>query len=267
MLSSSLNTVCTVVVLFVAIYLWNSQDSDTPKNYRPIDEKLKMESKLSAFVLGATGEVGKAIVKELVKHSSFEKVTLFARRNLELPTVESDADYGKVEQKIIDFEKISDYAKEFEGHQIGFSALGTTRAKAGAEGFYRVDHDYVVQTAKLAKDAGCRHFHLVTSAGANKNAFFLYPKTKGEVEEEISAMDFERLSIYRPALLLVDRVESRVGESVIRAVLKPLDFCRWFSIEVPSLAKVIVENTFRPSPPLKVEILSNTDMVKMVKAK
>ena len=46
------------------------------------------------------------------------------------------------------------------------------------DGFYRVDHDYVVNTAKLAKDQGCSHLLLVSSTGANKNSWFLYPKTK-----------------------------------------------------------------------------------------
>jgi len=46
------------------------------------------------------------------------------------------------------------------------------------EGFYRVDHDYVVNSAQLARKGGCSQFHLVSSVGANKNSSFLYPRTK-----------------------------------------------------------------------------------------
>ena len=46
------------------------------------------------------------------------------------------------------------------------------------DGFYKVDHNYVVNTAKLAKDGGCKQFHLVSSTGANRNSSFLYPRTK-----------------------------------------------------------------------------------------
>ena len=50
----------------------------------------------------------------------------------------------------------------------------------------------------MSKKNGAKHFHLVSSAGADKNSFFLYPKVKGESEEAISEMGFERVSIYRP---------------------------------------------------------------------
>lgn len=63
--------------------------------------------------------------------------------------------------------------------QIAFCCLGTTRGKAGAKGFVQVDRDYVVHAARLLKEAACPHFNLVTYSGANKNSFFLYPKTKG----------------------------------------------------------------------------------------
>ena len=45
-------------------------------------------------------------------------------------------------------------------------------------GFYRVDHDYVVNSARLAKDGGCSQFHVISSVGANKDSLFLYNKTK-----------------------------------------------------------------------------------------
>lgn len=262
---SPFSIVCSLVAVTVAVYFWISQESIATTNYKPIDEQLKMEAKLSALVVGATGEVGKAIVKELVKRSQFEKVTLLVRRHLDLPSPDTDENYRKVDQKVIDFENLSESADAFKGYQIGFSALGTTRAKSGAEGFYRVDHDYVVETAKLAKQGGCQHFHLVSSGGANKNSYFLYPKTKGEAEEDVSKIGFERLSIYRPNLLLVDRVERRTGEAILQAIGKTVDIGRWWSIDVPILTRAIVDNCFRPLPSDKVEILSNSNLIKMGK--
>jgi len=46
------------------------------------------------------------------------------------------------------------------------------------DGFYRVDHDYVVNSAQLAKNNGCSQFHIISSVGANKDSSFLYAKTK-----------------------------------------------------------------------------------------
>lgn len=147
---------------------------------------------------------------------------------------------------------------------MGFSSLGTTRAKSGPEGFYKVDHDYVVNTAKLAKAGGVRHFHLVSSAGANPNGYFLYPKTKGQVEEELKGMGFPRLSIYRPGFLLAHREEFRMAEGTIRPLFK-LDVCRWFSVETSIVGKVMVANCFRKEDKA-VEMLTNGAIIALGKA-
>lgn len=65
----------------------------------------------------------------------------------------------------------------------------------------KVDHDYVLNVAKAAKENGCEQFHLVSSTGANKDSWFLYPKTKGLVEEHVGELSFQRFSIYRPGLV------------------------------------------------------------------
>jgi len=53
-------------------------------------------------------------------------------------------------------------------------------------GFYRVDHDYVVNSARLAKDGGCSQFHIISSIGANKDSSFLYTRTKVEISQSIN---------------------------------------------------------------------------------
>lgn len=45
-------------------------------------------------------------------------------------------------------------------------------------GFVRVDRDYVLKSAELAKAGGCKHFNLLSAAGANKSSYFLYLQIK-----------------------------------------------------------------------------------------
>lgn len=196
---------------------------------------------VSVFLLGASGEVGKEVVKELAKTTQIENVTLIGRRLLDLPKEEG---YQKFLQKLVDFDKLSDYAEDFKGHDVGICALGTTRAKSGPEGFYKVDHDYIVNAAKLAKEGGTKHFSLVSSTGSNKDSYFLYPRVKGEVEEEIKDMKFEKLAIYRPGVLLCDREETRTGEAIIRSVFKYIDRWSIWSIQTSSVATAIVRDIF-----------------------
>lgn len=100
-------------------------------------------------------------------------------------------------------------------------ALGTTRAAAGsAAGFRAVDHDLVLLIAQRLRDAGVGRFALVSSLGANARSWFLYPRTKGEVEEAMKALAFPSLTILQPGFLDGERADSRpVQRAVQRALL------------------------------------------------
>jgi len=142
------------------------------------DKKITMRQNLKASVVGYTGQIGQKLVEELAKSSAFSMIKLVGRRK----TSEFDTDqYSKCEQAIVDFDNLEAHGSVFEGADVAFCTLGTTRGKAGVEGFKKVDYDYVVSTAKTALEAGVKEFHLVTSQGANKDSSFLYPQTKGLV--------------------------------------------------------------------------------------
>ncbi|XP_071955135.1 oxidoreductase HTATIP2-like [Antedon mediterranea] len=213
-----------------------------------------------AYVLGATGEVGKELVKELCKAKVFSKVILIGRREIKY----EDDLYKEIdlEQKIVNFDELeSKHEEDFKGCDVAFCCLGTTKGKAGVEGFKKVDHDYVVNSAKLAKAGGCKHFNLVTSQGSNKNSYFLYPKTKGLAEEHVQELSFQRVSIYRPGLLLCDREEKRFFESVFHKLAKPLEYFMPTAGTAPtvSVAKAMINNSVTPNDKA-VEILTNKDI-------
>uniref|UniRef100_A0A673UCB4 Protein HTATIP2 n=1 Tax=Suricata suricatta TaxID=37032 RepID=A0A673UCB4_SURSU len=90
-------------------------------------EDFRMQNK-SVFILGASGETGRVLLKEILEQNLFSKVTLIGRRKL---TFDEEA-YKNVNQEVVDFEKLDDYASAFQGHDVGFCCLGTTRKKAGA---------------------------------------------------------------------------------------------------------------------------------------
>uniref|UniRef100_A0A4W2GM08 Protein HTATIP2 n=1 Tax=Bos indicus x Bos taurus TaxID=30522 RepID=A0A4W2GM08_BOBOX len=90
-------------------------------------EDFRMQNK-SVFILGASGETGRVLLKEILELGLFSKVTLIGRRKL---TLDEEA-YKNVNQEVVDFEKLDDYASAFQGHDVGFCCLGTTRKKAGA---------------------------------------------------------------------------------------------------------------------------------------
>ncbi|XP_033751784.1 oxidoreductase HTATIP2-like [Pecten maximus] len=182
---------------------------DKVKHYRDMGK--------SAFVIGYTGECGKELVKALSKNRIFNKVVLIGRRKVDL-----NPDPGpEFEQRVVDYDKLEEYSEAFQGSQVGYCCLGTTKGKAGKEGFIKVDRDYVLKSAEIAKSNGCQHFSVVTASTADKNSMFLYVKTKGEVEDSLKKMSFDKLSIFKPALLLCDRPERRLGERMFQTLMKP----------------------------------------------
>jgi hypothetical protein len=146
----------------------------------------------------------------------------------------------KLKQLVVNYDELSNYQEQCNGFDQGFlcckivfkknwvfwnfGTVGTTRADAGgAEGFKKVDYTYTMEAMKLMKNGGVKHAHLLTAQGSKANSWFLYPQVKGQVEEETKALNFDKLSIYRPGLLYRDN--PRFVETVFATITPSnLDF-------------------------------------------
>ncbi|XP_075890408.1 oxidoreductase HTATIP2 isoform X1 [Nelusetta ayraudi] len=259
----------TVVVIVAAglIYL----DDRDPSRYdrmavdmKTLEEEFKQQNK-SCLLLGASGETGKQLLAELLERNIFSKITLIGRRKLAFEGKELE----NLVQEVVDFEKLDDFAAAFQGHDVAYCCLGTTKAKAGADGFFRVDHDFIVKSAELSKSGGCSQFHLMSSRGADSKSSFLYLKVKGQVEAEIEEMGFNRLAVYRPGVLLVDRQESRPAEWMARKFFGALtSVCSTpMAIPIESVGRAMVSNTLLLQQPEKkaTEILEHKDIASLAK--
>ena len=173
--------------------------------------------KKTALLLGATGLVGEQCLRELAKITEYDKIIVLSRKKIALPN-------SKFELLISDFTNIDLIGSQLNVTDI-FCALGTTISKAGsAAEFKRVDYDIPMQLAKHGKSNGAKQFVLVSSIGANAQSSVLYTKTKGKLEADLAKLNFECLLIFRPSILLGDRKENRVGETVGKFIADKLDF-------------------------------------------
>lgn len=148
---------------------------------------------------------------------------------------------------------------------IAFCALGTTRKEAGsAEAFRRVDLDYVVAFAELARRHGCQRLVVVSSLGANPHSPVLYPRTKGEMEQALLAQSWPRLAIVRPAMLLGDRQPPRRSEQIVQTIyplFRPLlvgKLARWRAIEAHQVARAMIALSKLPAG---CEIVENEQLL------
>lgn len=117
---------------------------------------------------------------------------------------------------------------ELPDADVAICTLGTTIARAGSrQAFYAVDHDAVLQFAQDARAATIKHFMVVTAVGANPRSRIFYSRVKGEVERDLRKVNFDRLDVAHPGLLIGPRKERRPAEALFQAldpVIRPL-FC------------------------------------------
>ena len=191
----------------------------------PSEQLLKPSKAWTALVLGASGATGRQLVRKLAANPRCEKISAIVRKEVPLETFGQllPAQAEKIQQVIVDFDHLKDkHGDAFKGFTVGFSCLGSTRAKAGSkEEFKRLDYGYNLTAALLAKAGGVRHYNLMSTAGANDASLFHYLRVKGELERDIhKEAAFPSFAAFRPNVLLTDRPgESRLGEKIAQTVL------------------------------------------------
>ncbi|MFZ2491745.1 MAG: NAD(P)H-binding protein [Thermoanaerobaculia bacterium] len=203
----------------------------------------------SVLLVGATGLVGSHCLEILIRDPDVERIVVLTRRRLGEAMIRRAG--AKIEEKIVDFEKLGDYADAFKVDAI-LCALGTTIRKAGTqERFRHVDYDYPMTIARAGLAQGARHFLLVSSLGAASDARVFYSRVKGELENSLMSLGYRTLTILRPSLLLGDRQEKRFGER----------FASWFEwlapakyrgVEAHDVAMVLVDELHDTQPGVQI---------------
>jgi uncharacterized protein YbjT (DUF2867 family) len=164
-------------------------------------------------ILGATGAVGGAVVRSLLAHQPAVPLTLLGRRTV------GAHDAPGITQYAIDVFQPASYRSLIDGHQSAVCTLGVGEpSKASPEEFVRVDRDAVLAFAAACREQGVRHFELLGSVGANAQSRQFYLRTKGELEEGLRALSFDRLSLFRPSMIVTPTNRYGLSQAVTLAV-------------------------------------------------
>ncbi|KAJ1502837.1 Oxidoreductase htatip2, partial [Coelomomyces lativittatus] len=128
------------------------------------------------------------------------------------------------------------------------------------EQFWKIDHDYVINTAKFIQEVNqptlhTSHLHFLycSAQGANLESKFLYPKCKGTIEKELSELGFPYVSIVRPGLIEIDKTRAHGARWMESLALHLLPLFKWMapqSISCPAstIAKAMVQLAIHPPP-------------------
>ncbi|KAH9991163.1 hypothetical protein BJV77DRAFT_1009290 [Russula vinacea] len=173
-----------------------------------------MSSAKSALIFGATGQTGRHLLRELIE-------------SRHLPV-------GKVEQKVIDFERLEEAGLKEGQWDVIFIAMGTTAKSAGSqENFTKIDKEYVVNAAKAAKaDKDQRLIYVSVSTAHPKSSVF-YSRSKALTEQALAELGYKDTIMFRPAVY-----PTQIGPiSAVTGVLSR--FSSKVQIDVDKLAKSI----------------------------
>jgi uncharacterized protein YbjT (DUF2867 family) len=219
--------------------------------------------KSTIVTLGASGAVGGETVQMLLKMPDIARLTLLGRTPLS--GVNSDV----VQQHKIDIFNAASYTDLLAGHDIAICTLGVGEpSKMGKDEFIKIDKTAVFDFAKACKKAGISHFQLLASVGIDPKSASLYLKTKGELVEELIALNFEQLSIFQPSMILTPTNRYGFTQAValfVTPFLNPLLFGSWRKyrgIPVEVLGKAIALNVLNKNK--GVERLEWDDFYKIV---
>ena len=178
----------------------------------------------TAIIFGSSGLIGNELFKTILLNNSYDKIKVFVRS---IPLINNP----KVEIIKTDFTNLEKYKDKIIGDDCYF-CIGTTKKDTPNKDEYRiVEYDIPIKVAKITKANSVNSFFYVSSIGANPNASSNYLKNKGQVEEELKTLNFSKLAIIRPSLLVGNRKSFRLGEVIFTPIMNTLTFFAFGSLK------------------------------------
>ena len=199
---------------------------------------------MKILVAGSTGLVGKTLITDFLQE---HEVIAISRRPFKFPS--------NVKQELMDFNKDfslkpADHFFICLGYPLELLDLIYMRDKIKPK-FEEVDFGLVIKLAKMALDIGIKDISVISSVMADKNSLNHYLKIKGEMEEEIKKLSFNKINIFRQSHLLGER-ENKIGLDVqifekvtnIFGQVLPSQLKDFKNVEARTLAKNMVTEAF-----------------------
>ena len=192
-----------------------------------------------AIIIGATGATGKQLLNQLIQNENCELVTSIGRR----PVLDGDKNDKLVDIVVESLSNLSSTEKSWEGNDVFFNCIGTTRQRAGgAKEFIHIEAGISNEAAKMASNAKIHHASLVSAKGANHTTWakdwihpLLYMRTMGQKEQTIlSNFSFNHVSIFKPGMLIRLQGKQTWFESFSES--------KGFGLRVDTLASAMIRN-------------------------
>jgi uncharacterized protein YbjT (DUF2867 family) len=198
---------------------------------------------LTVGMIGATGAVGGHAARTLVIMPEVSRLVLIGRRPLE------GIAGGQIEQHLADVFAPATYTTHLAGLDVAICTFGVGQpSKVTAAELVRTDKQAVLDFATACKSAGVKHFSLLASVGADARSRNHYLRTKGELEDGLRALNFQRLSMFHPSMIITPTNRYDALQAVVLAVWPTLSHLlvgsarKYRGIAVDQLGRAIAHN-------------------------
>ena len=192
-----------------------------------------------AIIIGGTGATGKQLLNQLMQNQNCELVTSIGRK----PVLDGAKNDKLVDIVVESLANLSSTEKSWEGNDVFFNCIGTTRQRAGgAKEFIHIEAGISNEAAKMASNAKIHHASLVSAKGANHKTWakdwihpLLYMRTMGQKEQTIlSNFSFNHVSIFKPGMLI--RLQGK------QTWIESFSESKGFGLRVDTLASAMIRN-------------------------
>jgi uncharacterized protein YbjT (DUF2867 family) len=198
---------------------------------------------MKLLLIGSTGLVGRHVLDLALADPRMDEVVAPVRKALPA--------HPKLHAPVVDYDHLPDDADWWRADAV-ICTLGTTLRVAGSqEAFRRVDHDYPLAVARLARKHGTPVYAINSAMGADVSSRFFYNRVKGELEADLRQEGFQSLTLVRPGLIGGNRDEFRAGERFAAAVLKvigPMLPRKWRINPAERIARTLLDAAVNPPP-------------------
>ncbi|WP_372738315.1 hypothetical protein [Neptunomonas sp.] len=123
----------------------------------------------------------------------------------------------------------------------------------------------------MCKKARVSYFELLNSVGVSSTSSSFYLRTKGELEDGLKELGFERLSLFRPSMIMTPKNRYGLSQAVTLAVMPLFDplfigsFNKFRSISAARLGAAIAMNLYQTNRTMGKHILHWSDFMELSK--
>ncbi len=223
-----------------------------------------MNKPFRTIVIGGTGQVGGAVVQELLATVECREIVMVTRRpiavvdGLRMRNVVMDTGAVDFETRVAEFAK-QVVARGDRVAAISCVGVGTGSRQWSEEQLKQLEIGVVGSFARGIRAAGIKQFCLLSAVGSTSRSRVKYVRVMGLKEEAVQAVKFPRLAIFRPGIIVGNAHTPGWVGWLGKLVPGP-----WGNIDQRDIGKAFVAEIVKNSAQTGVEFFDKQAMLRLL---